>query len=430
VLYELALEPLEFSLAAAATQIALPGRPEHARSRITIFALTGQTTTTIPPRYETQRVSTEEDNDGYPSWLINEMVSLGDPGLEDQRAAVLIADAEERKRQRLELEQIRAAQADASSGLPTASQAVLTDTPPSLDTRGATDPPATGSSTLDLDNATCRHVVANAAGEVVGELLGDCIRLGASTPLLNAVELCLPVMYDTHLENTPQARVTGVTFDFARKEVVPETYNTSTPPPLAESVGSVPGRLGSVLWLWASGPHYGRLQPGWALHSPLGLQASLRSGRGGVQLCAKVFEAGWTYCPIARLAGNVFAPLSNTALEEEEEGGAEGGAGNDGKDESEGALLLDSSCPGLDATLSAVQGRQVLDNRTSAPYKPVDMQVSDVEALLRHSQQGAVSQSFPVETGVAVCPTDQCLAMRGREFWVVSKSAADCMLHC
>eukprot|EP00411_Alexandrium_monilatum_P099045 CAMPEP_0175800630 /NCGR_PEP_ID=MMETSP0097-20121207/87107_1 /TAXON_ID=311494 /ORGANISM="Alexandrium monilatum, Strain CCMP3105" /LENGTH=94 /DNA_ID=CAMNT_0017111907 /DNA_START=8 /DNA_END=289 /DNA_ORIENTATION=- len=94
----------------------------------------------------------------------------------------------------------------------------------------------------------------------MGQLLGDCVRLKASMPLLNGVELCLPLAHEeSTLGSTPEGLALGVVFDFARRERVPEAYNASAPPALGS--GGVPGTLGSALWLWESGPRFGRLPP-------------------------------------------------------------------------------------------------------------------------------------------------------------------------
>lgn len=402
VTYELALEPLERELAVAATQVALPGRAEYTRSRLLLYAYTLEKSTTPPPRYETNQVTGQDG--GYPTWLINQMSALENPELERERLAVLIADEEMRRKQREEMELARAVAADLASGLPAASQAMLAGEPPPAS-------PDLAEGALEVDSPFCRNTVSNGAGEVVGQLLGDCIWLNASQPLVNAVELCLPVAHGPALNDSVLANNTGIVLDFARKEPVPEVYNTSVPPPLPGSLDPMPGKLGGPLWDWESGPLFGRLLPGGAVHVPLGLRAQLREGRSGMQLCAKVFHTGLTYCPIVRL-DDAQAPLPRLMLE----GGGE-------------APPLNSSCLQLDAVLSHVQEVQIQDNRTSVTYVPLDMQASDA-ALLQQLRAEPPRPALAPMAAVPRCLAGQCLALRGREFQVVSGGTADCALRC
>jgi len=115
--YSLTLEPFEFSLASAATQLALPGRAELARSRLLRHVLAPEMTTTpLPPSREIKQVGAQG---GYPPWMINQMLELeGSETLdaeEQARSAALIKDEAERKRIRLEMEAAAREAANAAS---------------------------------------------------------------------------------------------------------------------------------------------------------------------------------------------------------------------------------------------------------------------------------------------------------------------------
>merc|ERR1712048_834717 len=157
---------------------------------------------------------------------------------------------------------------------------------------------------------------------------------------------------------------------------------------------SVPGDLGSVLWFWESDASFGRLPVGWATYSPLNLRAAQRAGGGGSQLCAKVFEKDWTYCPIARLGARTYDSLPRLKRESGKE-----------------VPPLDSSCPQMDAVLSSIQTKQ---NYTGASYVHLDMQVSSVEELRDEARKSQAEQSEAEQTAVATCPTGKCLAFRER----------------
>merc|ERR1711920_201457 len=104
--------------------------------------------------------------------------------------------------------------------------------------------------------------------------------------------------------------------DFAHREVVPDVYNTTLPPPLTAADGTVPGRVGSVVWLWESDFENGRLRSGQVKYTPLGLSVTKRNGGGGKKYCAKVFQAGRTYCPISRLRAKTYSALPRIMLED------------------------------------------------------------------------------------------------------------------
>jgi len=416
VVYEVALEPLELHLAMAAPQIALPNRSELTRLRLLRFATMGDISATVAPKYEMQPVSGLEAG-GYPPWVINQMVALENPDLaeaEKAAAAALLKSAEREAKKREELRRQQAAAADASSELPQASQAVLLGSPPQLQPVVAAGEKALSAGSLNLDNITCRSNVVSSVGEVIGEQLGDCVTLRVSQPLVNGVELCIPLAYSPMLgSSSNHGQMLGTVFDFARRQTVPRNYTTAPPQPLSDTQGTVPGQLGAKLWSWESGQQYGRLQQGWTLHTPLGLDADMRFGGGGTQMCAKVFEANWTYCPIVRLLASTFSVLPSVP-------------GADGKM----APPMDSSCLELDAVLHEVQRRQLRSDQTSAEFIPMDMQVSNVEALRRSQSGGAASNSKPRAASAVRCPPGRCLAPQGRGFAVLPAGSAGCAIQC
>eukprot|EP00427_Karlodinium_veneficum_P042024 CAMPEP_0169272656 /NCGR_PEP_ID=MMETSP1016-20121227/50594_1 /TAXON_ID=342587 /ORGANISM="Karlodinium micrum, Strain CCMP2283" /LENGTH=385 /DNA_ID=CAMNT_0009358737 /DNA_START=38 /DNA_END=1192 /DNA_ORIENTATION=- len=119
-LYSFFVEPFELSLASAGTQLSLPGRPELVRSRMLQHVLAPERTTTpLPAERAVLRVG---DQQGYPPWLINEMLKLERPNNDEANQAALFLDEAERKRIRLEMEEKAKADADAASGLPEASK--------------------------------------------------------------------------------------------------------------------------------------------------------------------------------------------------------------------------------------------------------------------------------------------------------------------
>merc|ERR1719221_2501633 len=110
------------------------------------------------------------------------------------------------------------------------------------------------------------------------------------------------------------------------------------PPSLSAADGEVPGKVGSVLWLWESDSENGRLVAGRARYTPLGLTVLRKLGGGGPQLCAKVYEGGTTYCPISRLKAKPYVPLKTIILPDGSE-----------------LESLNSGCPQVDEVLAAVQ---------------------------------------------------------------------------
>merc|ERR1711998_757963 len=184
-----------------------------------------QSTTPLPPSNAIKRIGAQE---GYPPWLINQMLRMeGMEGLDaddNAKKATLIQDAAERAKRRAELEvEIRAA-ANAASGLPKTQMDLLLGVPPTKTHAGVQDPLA------DIFNGSCRSVIASTGGEIIGQLLGDCVGLEASHPLVNAVELCVPLTFSGQsLLKTEIGQYVGIVFDFARKGTVPTNYTTFLP---------------------------------------------------------------------------------------------------------------------------------------------------------------------------------------------------------
>lgn len=468
--FEAAIEPLEPELGSGAPQLALRGRAELANLRLLHFATGPQeSSSTIPPNFDTLEVGEKE---GFPPWMINAMMLMDNPDLDKEKMEILFADEEERRRRREAWAASQAKAADASSGLPEASKSLLLGLPaPTITTTATTTTPSTtitttaattipntattansasssrgaltatttttpatttplgdrpvrGSSTplgVRLVSGSCRSVVASDAGEVVGQLLGDCVHLHTTAPLTNAVELCLPLTYGVAaLTSTDIATHFGVIYDFARKDIVPAFYNVSLPAAVPREVGEIPGEVASALRSWASSPDFGRLKPGWSAFSPLNLPAALE--RDGTRLCAKVFEAGLSYCPVVRLDARIYAPLPPD---------------QQGKE----LPLVDSACPALDAELAEVHQKHVLADRTSATYRRRDMAAADTEMLqLRKVQHETYT---PPPKGL-VCPVGGCLALNLDEgFWTAmppgeiydlssstASSAASCGVDC
>jgi len=416
VAYDLAVEPLELHLAVAAPQIALPNRSELTRMRLQRFAARAGGTATVAPRYDMQPVSGLADG-GYPPWVINQMVALENPDLleaEKAAAAALLKAAELQAHKLREWRRQQAAAADASSELPLASQAVLLGTPPQLQVLAAAGEAALSAGSLNLDNITCRSNVVSSVGEVIGEQLGDCVTLQVSQPLVNGVELCIPLAHVPMLGSSSDlGRMLGTVLDFARRQTVPFNYTAFPPQPLSDTIGTVPGQLAGKLWSWESGQRYGRLKQGWTLHTPLGLDADIRLGGGGTQMCAKVFEANWTYCPIVRLLASTSSVLPSVHVA-------------DGKM----ASPMDSSCLELDAVLNEVQRRQLGGGQTSATFLPMDMQISNLESLRHYQSGGAPSSLKPRAALVVHCPPGRCLAPQGRGFAVLPAGTAGCAIQC
>eukprot|EP00927_Polykrikos_kofoidii_P076401 TRINITY_DN7343_c0_g1_i1.p1 TRINITY_DN7343_c0_g1~~TRINITY_DN7343_c0_g1_i1.p1 ORF type:complete len:2259 (+),score=322.69 TRINITY_DN7343_c0_g1_i1:195-6779(+) len=467
MIYSVAVEPWESFLGMAAPQLALPGRPEDVRARLARFVLAPEeVVTTPPPQLFTKQVSALE---GYPPWIINEMIQLGrDPSKEavdeEEAQRMMIADAARKKEMREKFVAQMGEAADAASGLSLTAQQVLLDPrwprpgdevasqkvlakKPLMPPNVSLDPTMTP---LGSFNATCRNVVSNSFGDVIGTLLGDCVTLDASSPLKNSVELCLPFEFDgSEFAATPLARRTGVVLDFAKRETAPASYNVTEPLERPDALGQVPGTLGQVAWDFSSDMRFGRLKPGWSKFTALGLQTVYR--RGGSRLCGKVFEAGTSYCPVMRLDVNLYAVVNRKIAV-----GVE-------------LPQIESGCPEVDFVLASAHTKQYLDNSTFTRYQPLEMQVVQPEVLLLAKQReeqalkssllqttaesvkednsddgdadGATNEDQSVTSddeapvvaipGAASCPPGRCLVYGGRGFQVLPKDATEeCHLSC
>eukprot|EP00931_Biecheleriopsis_adriatica_P060374 TRINITY_DN36256_c0_g1_i1.p1 TRINITY_DN36256_c0_g1~~TRINITY_DN36256_c0_g1_i1.p1 ORF type:complete len:2648 (-),score=427.06 TRINITY_DN36256_c0_g1_i1:64-8007(-) len=417
--YEVSIEPLESVLGVAAPQIALPGRADLVRQYLSSFLVAEDTTTTLSPA-TMDTLDSAGIRGGYPAWIVNEMMNLGvDPSIEVEKAAALAASAQNREKLREQARIAQAKEADQSSDLPQASQDVVTgDINTNISAIPIVPDDMLDSGTIDLSSFQCRNVIANNHGEVIGQLLGDCVHLRSSQPLENAVELCMPLTFGTHQDieafnATEQGQSFGITFDFALKTRVPDTYSVDQPPPL-DAGTQVPGRLGQVMWLWEDNPLHGRLPPGWAQLEPLNLPAELRKDGSGIsRLCSQVFVSEMTYCPVVRLDTDFFKVLWTNSS---------------GKPK---VLGLDSGCPEWDRVLQNIHNTQAKTRTDVKPYQPTDQQVSDPEVLAERSTKGQQKDLKP-SSSVPICLPGSCLVSRGRGFQVMTMEKADgrCVIQC
>lgn len=398
VSYQVSLVAAEYFFAMGAPQIALPMRAEYTRQRLMTFSLAPSTSTTQPPLREQLEVG---NRDGYPSWMVNDMIKFMNPELiqaQQTAAALLIQDEELARKYREQERQQRAAAADAFSGLPAASRRVILKEAPPVT---PTSPPEAVHDALGIDDGPCRNIIINRGGEIVGQILGDCVRLDVSVPLLNSVEMCLPVTFNTtELNNTDLAQAHGLALDFARRDVVPDVYKTQTPVPVSGG-GQVPGKLAPAMWEWQSDPQFGRLVPGWSWFTPLLLEAEFRNQN--TQLCAKVYEAGVTYCPIARINTSFY-----TMLPPPPPGTTR--------------APLDSACPRLDAILSGIYRVQASNLQQVSQYIPHDMQVSDED--LSQKQNERLKRMRASNS----CSPGTCLELQGRGFY--PSDSQSCTVVC
>jgi len=201
------------------------------------------------------------------------------------------------------------------------------------------------------------------------------------------------------LEKTPQAEATGgVVFDFARQEIVPSSYGLVSPSALTPATAYVPGDLGARAWQWRSSANWGRLPSGWRKLTALHQEAELRhGGLGGTRLCARVFQAGWTYCPIVRLNTSVFFELPEAVAVD--------------------LGPVDSGCRSLDQLLRNASEQQP----DGQAYVPLDMQVSGSSAN--------ASSATPVPPPAA-CPAGSCMAFSGRGFVALAAGSPGCAITC
>eukprot|EP00747_Dinoflagellata_sp_TGD_P011811 gnl/TRDRNA2_/TRDRNA2_121103_c0_seq1.p1 gnl/TRDRNA2_/TRDRNA2_121103_c0~~gnl/TRDRNA2_/TRDRNA2_121103_c0_seq1.p1 ORF type:complete len:457 (+),score=78.01 gnl/TRDRNA2_/TRDRNA2_121103_c0_seq1:181-1371(+) len=330
-------------------------------------APTATTTTTAPPN-EVLRVDGVQ---GYPPWMINDMIALDQKHPdeiskeeEEARMAQMIASEEVLRERAERAARENAKLADGSTGLPQSSKDLLVDDTAAILESSSSEFNADGTVNVTSDedqvswlNPPCRTISINSVGEVVGQIIGDCVQINSTLPFKNAVEMCVPVTYTNFMSNvTDLVDREGVVLDFAMKEVVPEYYNTSTTEILDDDLRQIPGRLAGPLSELEVNDLFGRLMTGWAKFTPLGLRAELR--KHNTRLCAKVFQPGWTYCPIARLKTNPYMPIPWHKM-----------------------LPLDSSCPALDNMLVQVQSMQKEKGWTRVPYRRVDMSMHSNELM-------------------------------------------------
>jgi len=390
------------------------------------------TTTTLGPA-SMETLDAYGIRGGYPSWYINEMVNLGvDPSIETEAAALLAANAETRRQERIRAQEELAKKADASSELPEASIAVLLEPLNMNNTEDVVDssafpdhqaPPEKDDGTIHLDSFTCRSVVPNKHGQVIGLIIGDCVRLSSSQRLENSVEICVPLTYASDedfriLNSTVQAQSLGYRLNFAKKIQVPDTYPTEEPRG-PEAGLQVPGYLGQVVFSFEENDLYGRMPPGWSLFEPLTLDAELRDdGVGSRRLCSKIFVSEQTYCPIAVL------DVDHTDYLWKNESGLPKFYG------------FDSTCPALDSTLAPVHNVQVekaiSQKPDASPYVPRDKQVSSLDLLAQRAQGTQQVQGTSSEDLLPICLPGSCLVSRGRGFQVKEPSEADgeCTIRC
>eukprot|EP00930_Biecheleria_cincta_P033869 TRINITY_DN23441_c0_g1_i2.p1 TRINITY_DN23441_c0_g1~~TRINITY_DN23441_c0_g1_i2.p1 ORF type:complete len:2588 (-),score=365.17 TRINITY_DN23441_c0_g1_i2:2-7765(-) len=389
VIYYVYVEPFEYSLGVAAPVIALPGRAEHVRGLLEQFASNPAIVTTTEAPADLENLNADQ---------IEELIRV-----RAERAAQAASQAQREF----------ARQTDAASDLPETSKQVLLDFGNGNETKFTANPSsANNNAMIDVSSVTCRNVVANAAGQVIGQLLGDCVQLKATKKLENAVELCVPLTFGTNqeledLSNTEQAKILGLTFDFAEKTVVPDSYVTNMP---AGPSTEVPGVLAQVIWDWDDNPQFGRLPPGWAKLTPLGLEAHLTSdGVGGNRLCAKIFYVEKTYCPIVRLKSNFRDVLwkNSSGLPK--------------------VLGFDSACPVLDQLLAPIQNMQAAmyagPEPRVAPYQAIDQQVSNSSMLRERAQKGVQTDLRP-SSQQSICLPGSCIVSTDRGFEVVTASAS------
>eukprot|EP00928_Gymnodinium_smaydae_P025474 TRINITY_DN20271_c0_g2_i2.p1 TRINITY_DN20271_c0_g2~~TRINITY_DN20271_c0_g2_i2.p1 ORF type:complete len:1929 (-),score=409.64 TRINITY_DN20271_c0_g2_i2:274-6060(-) len=474
IIYTLSLESEEAFYAMAAPQLALAGRLADVQDRLIRFVLAPDESagalTSPPPLVQSNQVGKQ---DGYPSWAINEMINMDrDPSiaaaLEAEKVAILVANAEASKLRREAYERAQWAAADAASGLPLPSQRLLLDPRwPREDggkdlgdaamaegIRAATELGGQG----DLDqgftplgdfNSSCRNVVANSVGDVNGMLLGDCVRVDSTGTIVNSVELCLKLSRGPEaLNDTSLGQYAGVVLDFARRDTVPGNYSVD------EAAGKpdidLAGNLAAVAWDFRTGPEYGRLKPGWSKFTALGVPTSLR--RGGSMLCARVFEEGVSYCPIARIDARLYFPLPRFEKKEVTAAEADALAAEDAaaekkekEDEELGKELkpLSSECPQLDAVLGMSHAGMVNMSKTGTFYQPLAMQATQPEVVEEQLRREEAAEKELAQTVLqrrktanqeklpdAVCAPGSCVALAGRGLRVAKAGSPECVVAC
>jgi len=417
VTYDISLMPFEYMLGAAASQIALPGRSGLVRNYLLDYLIVQDTTTTLSPA-SMETIDAGGIRGGYPAWIINEMLRLDiDEEAEAEEAAALAeklaATEETRRQERLRAQEAAAQAADAASELPPASLFVLTGEY----LENNSDDGSQNGDAFNLASFDCRNIVANAQGEVFGQIIGDCVQVQSSQTIENSVELCLPLSFGTPedisaFNSTAQVEVAGMRFDFAVSRIVPDTYETELPPPL-QSGTEVPGRLGDVMWNWKDSGTHGRLVPGSFHLTPANLAAEMRTdGATGARLCSRIFAAE-TYCPILRLGTHFRAPIWTNATGQPRVGGFESG------------------CARFDGLLAEIHRRQTGHMSSPVAYVPLDQQVAEEEILEARLSKGVLSTVEPI-SDLPVCLPGQCLVRRdnGLQIMSVDSSGGRCAINC
>jgi hypothetical protein len=324
------------------------------------------------------------------------MLKLEKPEIEDQEKAAaqaLLLDEAERKRIRAEMEEQAREDANAASGLPVASKDLLLNRP-------APEPLAYKTAGLEgLLNGPCRRVVASQKGEIMGEILGDCVHITSSAPPVLGVELCMPLhLSGASLKNTAFGEQLGIVFDFARKDKVPLNYTTYYPPEVSGILGQIPGEVAFRIWDWQSSPFFGRLPPDTDMFVPLNL--GTWQLRENTTICADIFETNITYCPIARYDTSFFARLPRQFGEPE-------------------LPPPDSACPSLDFLLGKVQEemRQMGRAPQNAWYEQSDMTAANLGLMNERGRyEGAMATRETEVRGLPSCPLGKGLIFEGETY--------------
>lgn len=306
---------------------------------------------------------------------------------EKAKSASLIKDAAERKRIRIQMEAKSRASANAASGLPKNQKDLLLGI--------KQEKKYGGEAVTDIFSGPCRSVIATSGGEIIGQLLGDCVGLEASAALVNGVELFMKLQFSgVELNNTIIGQYSGILFDFARKGTVPTNYSMYTPPEISAEAGEIPGEVATALWNWDSNLDWGRMKPGENTFTPLNLETWKR--KMDTELCAKVLTAGWTYCPIARLDSSFYTKLPRMPGEDE-------------------FPNPDSTCPAMDNLLAPIQTEQVALGRTAAAYVELDVTVSS-KGLMNDEQMYRDFRAQQTDLGGLGCPYGRSLVFRDDSF--------------
>merc|ERR1712176_925270 len=136
MLLSVATEPQEGTYACAAPQIAIPGRPEDVRTRLSDFVLAPDNADTTTPPIGFVETKPIGGDGGYPSWMLNEMIDLATGGgaskaaaeaeaLDAERMAKMIKDKELAQKLREQYEAEQAKLADEAASLPEPSKKIM-----------------------------------------------------------------------------------------------------------------------------------------------------------------------------------------------------------------------------------------------------------------------------------------------------------------